>query len=163
MKLELEDAISFAQKEMAGAKKKKAAASETMATAQGELDVVNKGLAEDITQLNNIHHDCMTKAQDFEVSTKSRGEELAALAKAKKIIIEATGGAFAQTYGVDAPNFLQMTMTTRMDEAKFRAARFIKGLARKLRSSVLTQLADRIMVATTFASSDGDDPFAKIK
>merc|ERR1719375_985700 len=165
MKLELEDAISFAQKEMAGAKKKKAAASETMATAQGELDVVNKGLAEDITQLNNIHHDCMTKAQDFEVSTKSRGEELAALAKAKKIIIEATGGATSQTYGFDqeTPEFLQLTMTTRSDEVKFRAVKLIHSLARKLHSSVLAQLADRMAAASTFASSAGDDPFAKIK
>merc|ERR1719252_162814 len=107
------------------AKKKKAAAEETKAVAEGELEVVNKGLAEDITQLNNVHHDCMTKAEDFEVSTKSRGEELAALAKAKKIIIEATGGATAQTYGFaqaeDAPEFIQLKMTTRSDEVKFQA------------------------------------------
>ena len=35
----------------------------------------------------------MGKAQDFESETKARGEELAALTKAKEIIIEATGGA----------------------------------------------------------------------
>jgi hypothetical protein len=167
MKLELEDAIKFGQKEMDKAKKKKAAAEETKATAEGELEVVNKGLAEDITQLNNIHHDCMTKAEDFEVSTKSRGEELAALAKAKKIIIEATGGASAQTYGLaqveEAPEFVQLTMSTRSDEAKFRAVRYIHGLARKLHSAVLMQLADRMAAASTLASTAGEDPFAKIK
>jgi len=166
MKLELEDAIAFGQKEMDKAKKKKAAAEETKAVAEGELQVVNKGLAEDITQLNNIHHDCMTKAEEFEVATSSRGEELAALAKAKKIIIEATGGALLQTNGFtqETPDFLQLKMTTRTaDEVKFRAVHFIKRLARKLRSSVLSQLADRMSIASSFGSSASDDPFAKIK
>merc|ERR1719389_1490405 len=50
----------------------------------------------------------MTKAQDFEAETASRGEELKALAQAKKIITEATGGATAQTY-----SFLQVNGMSR--------------------------------------------------
>jgi len=169
LKAELEGAIKFAQKELDKAKKKKAAAEEVKATAQGELDVVMKGLGEDMTQLNNIHHDCMTKAENFETETKARNEEIGVLTKAKKIIIEATGGAMVQTYSSeddeDSPEFLQLTMTTRTqsEEAKFQAVQFIHGLARKIHSSVLMQLADRIAAASTFASNSGEDPFAKVK
>ena len=48
------------------AKKSKAATAEAQATAEGDLEVTNKALGEDIAQLNQVHHDCMTKAQDFE-------------------------------------------------------------------------------------------------
>merc|ERR1719316_2204081 len=63
-------------------------AGEVKATAQGDLDVTTKDLNADIKALNTVHHDCMTKASDFELETTSRGEELKALATAKKIIQE---------------------------------------------------------------------------
>ena len=62
------------------------------------LAVTSKDLAEDIKTLQELHHNCI-----FEAETKSRGEELTALAKAKKIIVETTGGAADQSY-----SFLQM-------------------------------------------------------
>merc|ERR1719172_17630 len=43
-------------------------------------------------ELADLHADCMQKAQDFEMEVKSRAEELKALAEAKKVIKEATGG-----------------------------------------------------------------------
>jgi hypothetical protein len=73
--------------------KANAACEETKAEAEGELEVTNKDMAEDMQQLALTHQDCMTKANDFEAETASRGEELKVLAQAKKIIIEATGGA----------------------------------------------------------------------
>merc|ERR1719217_1766627 len=106
LKQELEDSIKFANKEMDKAKKGKAEAGETKATAEGDLAVTLKGLAEDTAQLADTHHSCMTQAQDFEAATKSRGEELKALAEAKKVILEMTGGATAQTYDF-AQSFLQ--------------------------------------------------------
>ena len=48
---------------------------------------------EDMHTLGSLHHDCMIKAYQFETDTKSRGEELKALAAAKKIVIEATSRA----------------------------------------------------------------------
>merc|ERR1719375_2425887 len=104
----------------------------------------------------------MTKAQDFEAETASRGEELKALAEAKKIIIEATGGATAQTY-----SFLEVAsesrLRTKADLANFEAAKFVKSLADKLGSSVLAQLANRMTAAARMGSAAGEDPFAKVK
>merc|ERR1719420_2334449 len=116
LKQELDDSIKFGTRDMDKAKKSKAATGETQATAEGDLEVTMKALGEDIAQLNQVHHDCMTKATDFEVETKSRAEELKALATAKKIIIEATGGAASQTYDLaqtDA-SFLQFGSRSRL-------------------------------------------------
>jgi len=101
LKQGLEDAIKFANKEMDEAKQSKSASAEAKATAEGDLDVTSKDLAEDIKTLAELHHNCMTKANDYEAETKSRGEELKALVTAKKIIKETTGGAADQSYGLD--------------------------------------------------------------
>merc|ERR1712072_1540819 len=104
----LNDAIGVAKKNTAEAKKGKAESEEKKGVAEGDLDVTSKDLAADTKELGGLHQDCMTKAQDFEAETKSRAEELAALAKAKEIIIEATGGAAsfmqvsAKSSGVEA-------------------------------------------------------------
>merc|ERR1719375_2933368 len=104
----------------------------------------------------------MTKAQDFEAETASRGEELKALAQAKKIIIEATGGATAQTY-----SFLEVSvqsgLRTKADLANFEAAKYVKSLADKLGSAVLAQLANRMTAAARMGAIAGEDPFAKVK
>merc|ERR1719194_172953 len=86
----LKDEIKYAQKDMDGAKKNLGASNEAKATAEGGLSVTSSDLAEDEKALSTLHHDCMTGAEDFEAETKSRGEELKALATAKKIIQEAT-------------------------------------------------------------------------
>merc|ERR1719440_1345507 len=107
----------------------------------------------------------MTKAQDFETETQSRAEELKAIATAKKIIIEMTGGAGSQTYSLaqeDGTSFLQVGLKTRSD-ASFEAVRRIEALAHRLGSTVLAQLAQRMDAAAQLAGKSGDDPFAKIK
>merc|ERR1719160_1072111 len=81
LKVEITDAIKFGKKEMAKAQKAKSDAGEVKAVAEGDLDVTSKALAEDMRQLGSIHHDCMEKATTFELETKSRAEELDALAK----------------------------------------------------------------------------------
>ena len=62
---------------------------------RGDLDVTSKALAEDIKELQGLHHNCMTKAEEFEAETKSRGEPKALATK--KIVKEATGAALDQT------------------------------------------------------------------
>jgi len=93
LKQSLEDDIGNANKDLDAAKKSLAASGETKATAQGDLTVTSKALAADIATLTDLHKDCLTKAQDFEAETKSRSEELKALAEAKKILKETTAGA----------------------------------------------------------------------
>merc|ERR1719265_1007739 len=167
LKLELEDAIKFGNKELDKTEKKKAEAAETKSVSEGDLAVVMKALGEDIQQLADTHHDCMTKAEDFEIETKSRAEELKAIATAKKIITEMTGGATAQTYSLaeedDEASFIQVSMKTHSDLANFEAVRRVEALAHQLGSTVLTQLAQRMDAAARLAGKTGDDPFAKVK
>merc|ERR1719478_583492 len=87
----LKDEIKYGNKDLDKAKKNHATSAEAEATAQGDLDVTSSDLAEDEKDLATLHQDCMSGAEDFEAETKSRGEELKALATAKKIIAESTG------------------------------------------------------------------------
>jgi len=108
----------------------------------------------------------MTKAQDFEAETQDRGAELKAIATAKKIIQEMTGGAGGQSYSLaqdGEASFLQVEMKTSTDLANFEAVHRIEALAHQLRSTVLAQLAQRMDAAARIGGKGGDDPFAKIK
>lgn len=84
LKQSLDDEIKFANKEMGEAKKSKSESEESKATATGDLEVSTTDLNGDLAELGDLHHNCMTKANDFEAETKSRAEELKALATAKK-------------------------------------------------------------------------------
>jgi len=160
LKQELTDAIKFANSEMDKAKKANAACGESKAEAEGDLAVTNKDLGENLKLLAETHHECMTKASDFEAETASRGEELKVLATAKKIIIEATS--FSQT-----PSFLQMSSHSRLrsgaDLANAEAVKYVKNLASSLHSAALAQLANRMGSALRMGAAAGEDPFAKVK
>merc|ERR1719298_102971 len=98
LKQSLTDEIEFANKDMDKAKKGLAESQESKATASGDLEATSKDLADDVATKATLHQDCMNAAEEFELATKSRGEELTALATAKKVIAEATGGAAGQSY-----------------------------------------------------------------
>merc|ERR1719207_1478 len=132
LKQSLTDEIEFANKDMDKAKKGLAESQENKANAEGDLDATSKDLAEDIQTKSTLHQDCMNAAEEFELSTKSRGEELNALATAKKIIAESTGGAAGQSYGLNQLSFLQVASSA--DLAKVEAVRFIRDLARKTKA-----------------------------
>jgi len=84
LKQSLEDEISFANKDMDDAKKGLSESQEKKANAEGDLAVTSADLEEDTKTKATLHSDCMNGAEEFEMSTKSRGEELKALAEAKK-------------------------------------------------------------------------------
>jgi len=126
-----------------------ATSAEAKATAEGDLAVTSADLAEAEKALATLHADCMSGAEDFEAETKSRGEELKALATAKKIIVEATSGAASQSY-----SFVQTAMSSSADLAKLEAVRFVRDLAMKQKSTVLAQLASKM---------DAAGPFDKVK
>jgi len=153
----LKDEIKYATQDLNKAKKSLAASAEAKATAEGELAVTTKDLDEDIKALDTLHQDCMSGAEDFEAETKSRGEELHALATAKKVIQEATAGAASQSY-----DFLQTSMSSGADLAKYEAMRLVRDLAKNQKSAVLAQLASRMAVAIR-SGSDSGDVFAKVK
>merc|ERR1712086_497590 len=148
----LEDEIKFANNDLDAAQKGIAASTEKKATAEGDLEVTKKDLAEDVSAKATLHHDCMTKAANFEAETKSRGEELKALATARKIIKEATS--LAQV------SFVQVAsqLSTGTDLAKYEVVRFVRDLAHKERSTVLAQLASHLASAM-----HSRNPFGKVK
>merc|ERR1719335_639999 len=76
LKQSLTDEIEFAEKDMDKAKKNLAESQEKKSVAEGDLDVTSKDLAEDIKTKSTLHQDCMAAAEEFEMATKSRGEEL---------------------------------------------------------------------------------------
>jgi len=161
LKQSLTDEIKFAEKDMDKAKKNLAQSQENKAVATGDLDTTSKDLAADTATKSTLHQDCMAASEEFELATKSRGEELNALSTAKKVIQESTGGAAGQSY-----SFLQVDraqVNSRADLAKDEAVRFIRDLARKSKSTALAQLASRMSSAMRLGSAAGEDPFAKVK
>jgi len=102
----------------------------------------------------------MTKAEEFEAETKSRGEELKALATAKKIIKEAIGGAALD----QVDSFLQTSkLSSQADLANFEVVRYVRDLAKKEKSAALAQLASRVAAAVRFGNGNQADIFAKVK
>jgi len=164
----LTDEIKYSTKELGEAKGNLAAAEAAKAAVEGDLAVATKALAADTKALADLHADCMEKAQDFEAETKSRGEELKALAEAKKVIAEASSGAEEIAYGEiqEGVSLLQSSRTqllTSTDLVNFEALRFVRDLARKQKSPVLSQLAMRMASLMRYGAEQGDDPFAKVK
>jgi chromosome segregation ATPase len=157
----LKDEIKYATKDMDKAKKDLAASGEAKAAAEGELAVTAKDLEEDIKTLATLHADCMKGAEDFEAETKSRGEELKALATAKKVITETTSGAADQSYSFAQTSFLQVSSGA--DLANFEAVRFVRNLAQKQKSTALAQLASRMAQAMHAGGRSREDIFAKVK
>jgi len=158
LKQSLTDEIKFANTDMDKAKKNLAESQEAKATATGGLEVTSKDLSEDIATKEGLHQDCMSAAEEFELSTKSRGEELTALATAKKVIVESTGGAADQSYGFNQVSFLQLSSGVAPQ-----AVRFVRDLAKKSNSPALAQLASRMNSALKLGAAAGEDPFAKVK
>merc|ERR1719229_2117409 len=154
LKQSLDAQISTGSKNLEKAKKTIAESSEKKATAEGDMEATTKDLKSDMATLDGVHHDCETKASDFEAETTSRGEELKALAEAKKIIVEATGAALNQM------SFLQVS---RSSASNFQVVRFVRKLAKKQHSPALAELAKRMASAVRYGGKVGDDPFAKVR
>merc|ERR1719335_1375915 len=135
LKQSLTDSIEFGNVDMDKAKKALAESQEKKANAEGDLAATQKDLDEDEKAKAQLHQDCMSAAEKFELATKSRGEELKALAVAKKVIKESTGGAAEQTYGLNQMSFLQLASSA--DTMAIRFIRFVRDLARKTNSASL--------------------------
>jgi len=163
----LQDELKFGNKDLAAAKKDIATSKGTKATAEGDLAMTAKDLAEDEEVVKTLHQDCMEASEDFEAEVKSRGEELSALAEAKKVISQAAGGAEGVVYGgLQVPSLLQeeqSRLSTGTDLANYEAVRFVRKLAREYKDPALAQLASRMAAAVRFESASSADPFAKVR
>merc|ERR1719230_1546611 len=103
----LNDEIKFGKKEISEAKKALAASGEKKAGAEGDLAATTKTKTEDVSTLADLHQSCLTYAQNYEAETKSRGEELHAIAEAQKVISSETAGAETATYGLEQVSLMQ--------------------------------------------------------
>merc|ERR1719160_1890014 len=157
LKQSLENTIAQDNKELAEAKSVKAGAEEAKAIAEGDLSMAEKELAEDKKYLSELSSDCQTKAADWEVSTKSRADELEALAAAKKIIMETTGGASEKAYGL----LQQASKDKSTSDAADKVVSMLQGLGKTNKDVALAQLALRVKAAVEMQT--GADPFAKVK
>jgi len=163
LKQKLEDQIKFAGKELDATKKGKAESEEGLATSQGLLEKANKAAGEDSTKLKDLQQECMTKAEEYEVEMHERSGELEALALAKKILIEKTGGASDRAYsllqvGTKTKMQTRTKLMARMREAKDAVVAKVKSIAQD-GSMEMVQLAQRLRMASLMSA----DPFAKIK
>merc|ERR1719395_61829 len=154
--------MAFDTKDMEDEKAAKLAAEETKAQAEGDLAVTVKDLANAEKALETAQNNCMQVAADHEVTIKSRAEELAAIAEAKKILESTTPGAVEQTYSL-----LQVSeglrIRTRGDLMNAEIVNLLKHLAQKHHSAALAQLASKITAVLRFGAANGEDPFAKVK
>merc|ERR1719277_1877534 len=159
LKQSLVDQSAQDTKDMDAQKSTKATADGRKATDEGDLAATLKDLAQSREALQTANSECMTTAADHEATVKSRAEELAVIAQAKKILSESTGGAVQQTY-----SFVQRSrLEGRADLANAEVVAIVKKLATEQHSSALAQLASRISAIIKFGGSAGQDPFAKVK
>merc|ERR1719440_390122 len=145
-------------KELNAAKTTKAASSEVKATAEADLAMTQKMLAEGKTYLADLSQDCQTKAADWEVSSKARAEELQALSDALKILKEKTGDATSRAY-----DFFEVQAKSKELTA---VGKNVLDTLRKLAKAggndvALSQLS--LQVQTAFEMSSGADVFGKVK
>jgi len=162
LKQSLTDQVGADNKDKDDETSAKNAASETQATAEGDLTNTVKDLADASNALQVANTNCMQVAADHESTVLSRNEELKAIATATKILHETSGGAVGQAYG-----FLQVDsnsqLRSRADLSNAEVVNVVKKLAQKQHSSALAQLASRIEAVVRYGSSAGEDPFVKIK
>merc|ERR1719473_539444 len=145
----MESQVSTAKKEKDESTKKSAAAAEEGAQAEKDLGIEKKGLAEDETYLRDLKRDCQTRASEFEVEYKDNKAELAALGKAKAILLKK----FASLVQTGAQTAVRSRDADAEDDAKARALRSIAQLGKKLHKTALVALAYRA----------AEDPFGKIR
>jgi len=159
LKQSLEDQIAADTTDLDQEKAAKATSEETKATAEGDLAITNKDLGAAQAELAECSSSCMQVAADHEATVAARAEELAVIAKAKKILEETTGGAVGQSY-----SFLQRsTMSTRADLKRSEVVTVVSNLAKTHHSAALAQLASRISAVVKYGAGDGEDVFGKIK
>mmetsp|Transcript_1887 Transcript_1887/g.5358 ORF Transcript_1887/g.5358 Transcript_1887/m.5358 type:complete len:676 (+) Transcript_1887:77-2104(+) len=156
LKQSLTDEIKFGNSDLSEAKKGIAQSGQAKANAEGDLEVTSKELAEDREVKGDLKANCLLKAQDFEAETKSRGEELKALATAKKAIEEATAGAEEQSYSL-------FQTAAEASSTGSEVVRAVRRLAESYNSSSLAQLAMQVASTVRVTESSGEDPFAKVK
>jgi len=156
----LEDQIDADTADLDQEKASKAATAEAQATAEGDLALTGKDLADAKAALETANRNCMQVASDHEATAAARAVELKTIADAKQLLEGSTAGAAAQTYSLLQ---LRSRLHSHADLAKAEVETIVRRLAQEHHSAALAQLASRISAVMRFGASTGEDPFAKVK
>jgi len=161
LKQSLTDEGAALNKELGETKTSKAEASECMAQQTSDLGVATADLKKAEETKATVKDDCATTAADHKSSMEGRAEELEAIGKAMEVLSNKTGAAEGRVY-----SFIQLKgrSARRFTSSDSRAVvEIVSKLAQKQHSSSLAQLASRIGSVMKYASTIGEDPFAKVK
>jgi hypothetical protein len=154
-------------------KKQRAATTDGIGGANGDLTAANALLNDDRVYLKDLTSKCEQKAKDWDQRTAMRADELAALNQAltvlagavahKEGVTGAGGRAFTQEEDDDDDvSFVQVTATARrlrlqaptvQDSMRQKLVAILRTAGQKLKSPVLVTLASKV----------SEDPFEKIK
>jgi len=137
LKQSLEDQLAADNKELSKTKSSKAASEEAKATAESDLAETSKDLAAAKSKLEMVTDDCATTAADNAALVKSRAEELKAVATAKKIIVESTGGAADYQYPFLQVHTARSGLHTLSDLVRLEVVTMVKKLAKEQHSAAL--------------------------
>merc|ERR1719156_18375 len=150
----LKSEIAHTQEKLSAATKAKAAAEEAQATAEGDLAETTKTKAADEEYAANLKTECETAAKEWAARQASAKEEMAAIDKAKEILVSGVV-AFAQV-GVSSKRVSSDDDDSESDEkseVRSKLVSKIQKLGKKFHSFGLMQLA----------SVAQSDPFVKIR
>merc|ERR1719183_1743488 len=124
-----------------------------LATLSDEED----SLSADTAQLNSVNSDCTTKANEWDVRSKTRAGEIEAMSMAVKILSKVTNVRNPNTHEQPKRVYLQKDAVSflQIEDPKGKAVNLLKQVATKTHSKALQKLATEI---GTYAG-----PFDKIK
>jgi hypothetical protein len=151
----LQSEISHTSDKLATAKKTKAMAQESQATAEGDLAETTKTKAADEDYSENLKTECELAAKEWAARQASAKEEMAAIDKAKEILVSGVV-AFVQSGTVTKNKGLNSDDSDSdddKDEVRVKLVQKIQSLGKQFHSFGLMQLA----------SVAGSDPFVKIR
>mmetsp|Transcript_44968 Transcript_44968/g.104032 ORF Transcript_44968/g.104032 Transcript_44968/m.104032 type:complete len:699 (-) Transcript_44968:38-2134(-) len=166
LKQSLTDQGAALTKELGETKSDKAEAGECMAQQKSDLGVATADLKKAEETKASVEEDCATTAADHNASMEGRAEELSAIAKAIEVISNKTGGAEGRVYSfvqVKTKAFLSHRQTAHSAAEGQEIVDMVSKLAQRQHSTALSQLASRIGSIMKYASTIGEDPFAKVK
>merc|ERR1719272_1211787 len=151
----LQNEISHTQEKLATATKTKASASESQATAEGDLAETTRTKAADQDYSATLKTECEMAASEWASRQASAKEEMAAIDKAKEILVSGVV-AFVQSGSkvtIKKANDDDDSESDASSEVRSKLVQKIQSLGKKFHSFGLMQLA----------SVAGSDPFVKIR
>merc|ERR1719230_2268014 len=128
----------------------------SLADNEATRDDEEGALASDTAQLNSVKADCTTKANEWDVRSKTRMGEIEAMSMAVKILAKVTNVRNPDTHEVPKKVYLQKDVSfLQINDPKAKAMNLLKEVAVRTHSKALQKLATEI---STF-----EGPFDKIK